>query len=380
MNYILLGSQHFLSMISATILVPLLTGMPVSVALFTSGVGTIIFHKLTKDKVPAYLGSSFAFIAPLAYIVANQGIRSAAGGVIFAGLIYLIFSRFIKKINLKRYLPPVVVAPIIMLIGLSLAPVAIEQAQTNILISVFTLVVAIAIAIFAKGFFKLVPVMGGIIAGYFLAIMLGAVDFSPIASAEIIGFPKFFLPNFNLTAISVIAPVALVTMVEHIGDILAIENTIKEDIVGEVGLNKTLQGDGVATMFAGLLGGVPNTTYGENTAVLALTKVYDARVVKIGAIIAIILSFLPKASAFIFTVPEAVLGGISILLFGMITAIGLRTLVESNTDLNEQRNLIIISVILVIGLGGAVFNVGFEVSELAAATIIGILLNIVLPE
>jgi uracil permease len=245
---------------------------------------------------------------------------------------------------------------------------------------VFTLVVAIAIAIFAKGFFKLVPVMGGIIAGYFLAVMLGAVDFSPIASAEIIGFPKFFLPNFNLTAISVIAPVALVTMVEHIGDILAIENTIKEDIVGEVGLNKTLQGDGVATMFAGLLGGVPNTTYGENTAVLALTKVYDARVVKIGAIIAIILSFLPKASAFIFTVPEAVLGGISILLFGMITAIGLRTLVESNTDLNEQRNLIIISVILVIGLGGAVFNVGFEVSELAAATIIGILLNIVLPE
>lgn len=380
MKYIMLGSQHFLSMISATILVPLLTGLPVSVALFTSGLGTIIFHKMTDDKVPAYLGSSFAFIAPLSVVIAQQGVNSAGGGIIVAGLIYVLMSKFIKRINLKKYLPPVVVAPIIMIIGLSLAPVAVEQAQGNLLIALFTLTVAIGMSIFAKGFFKLIPIIGGLFAGYLFSILLGVVDFSPLNNASILGFPEFFIPHFNLSAISIIAPVALVTMVEHIGDILAIQNTIKKDIVGEVGLDRTLQGDGVATMVAGLLGGAPNTTYGENTAVLALTRVYDTRVVKIGAVMAIILSFLPKASALISTIPEPVLGGISILLFGMITAIGLRTLVENEVNLNKQRNLIIISVVLVIGLGGMVFNIGINVSELAIATIVGILLNIILPE
>lgn len=378
MKYILLGSQHFLSMISATILVPLLTGLPVSVALFSSGIGTLIFHKMTGGKVPAYLGSSFAFIAPITLVVATEGISKAGGGIIVAGLIYVLFSYIVDKINIKRYLPPVVVAPIIMIIGLTLAPVAIDQAMSNLFLAIITMAVTIFLAIYCKGFLKLIPVIGGLVIGYLVALVTGNVDLE--VTSAIISFPDFVFPSFSISSISIIAPVAIVTMIEHIGDIFAIEKTIEKDIVGEVGLNNTIKADGVATMFAGLIGSPPNTTYGENTGVLALTGAHDSRVVQIGAVMAVLLSFIPNVSNVIMSVPDGVLGGISIILYGMIVAIGARTLVENNVDLNKQRNLIIVSVILIIGLGGTVFNVGIEISELAVASIVGILLNAILPE
>lgn len=388
---LVVGFQHFIAMFGATILVPLLTGFPVSIALFTSGVGTLIFHYVTDKKVPAYLGSSFAFIAPLSLVIADYGgVSSALGGIIFAGLIYVITGWLLGRADksiIRKIFPPVVTGPIIMIIGLSLAPIAIGNIEgtgiIGIFIAILTLITAMITVLKGKGLLKVLPIITGVFVGYVASMIIGVGEAPQIAEAAIIGLPSFQLPTFNLTAITIIAPVAIVTMIEHIGDILAISETIGKDrkLITNPGINKTLYGDGLATLFAGLVGGLPNTTYGENTGVLALTNVYKSSVIRVGAVIAIITSFVPKFEALIMGIPEPVIGGISILLFGMITAVGIRTLIKDNTDLQNSRNLIIISTILVLGLGGAVIEIGaVEISSMSLAAITGIILNLLLPE
>ncbi len=381
------GFQHTLAMFGATILVPILTGLHISVALFTSGIGTLLFHYLTRKKVPAYLGSSFAFIAPISVVIAEGGgISAAQGGIMVTGLIYAVVAWLIYKVGpdkIKRIFPPVVTGPVIMIIGLYLADVAIDQASGNIWVAAAALLAATAAAVFGRGFFRIIPVITGLIVGYLAAVLMGMVDFSPVLAADWLGLPQFTAPSFELNAITLIAPVAVVSIIEHVGDVLAISQTIGKDreLVVNPGLNKTMIGDGLATFVAGIFGGPPNTTYGENTGVLALTGVFDSRVMRIGAVFAIILSLVPKFGQLIQTIPEPVIGGISILLFGMIASVGIRTLIESGTDLQKSRNLIIVSVILVLGLGGAVLQIGeMEFSGMALAALTGIILNLVLPE
>lgn len=382
-----IGFQHTLAMFGATILVPILTGLSISVALFTSGLGTLAFHYLTDKKVPAYLGSSFAFIAPISVVIANGGgIPAAQGGIIVTGLVYALVAWLIYKLGpdkIKRIFPPIVTGPVIMIIGLYLADVAIDQASGNFWIAAAALIGATVSAVFGRGFFRIIPVISGLVVGYVTALFFGAVDFTPVMEAAWIGLPDFTMPAFEINAITLIAPVAVVSIIEHVGDVLAISETVGKgrELVVDPGINKTMIGDGVATLIAGIFGGPPNTTYGENTGVLALTKVFDSKVMRIGAIFAILLSLVPKFGELIQTIPEPVIGGISILLFGMIAAVGIRTLVESGTDLKLSRNLIIASVVLVIGLGGAVIPIGeMEFSGMALAALVGVVLNLLLPE
>ncbi|MCF8000711.1 MAG: NCS2 family nucleobase:cation symporter [Halanaerobiales bacterium] len=386
---VFLGLQHALAMFGATILVPILTGLHVSVALFTAGVGTWLFHFITKKKVPAYLGSSFAFIAPISLVVEQHGgIPAAQGGIIVAGLIYAIVAFIIYKVGpslIKKIFPPVVTGPVIILIGTILAPTAIDMSTgstLNVVVAIAALAGAVIAAVFAKGFFKLVPIIVGLVSGYIVAVIVGIVDFSPVANSAWIGLPEFTVPSFNVTAITMIAPVAIVSMVEHVGDVLAISETIGKgrELVTDPGIHRTMLGDGVATAVAGIFGGPPNTTYGENTGVLAITKVYDPVVMRIGATFAIAMALIPKFGGLIQTIPNPVIGGISFLLYGMIATIGIRTLVESQTDLKISRNLVIVATIIVLGLGGATLQLGrVEFSSLALAALAGVLLNLILP-
>lgn len=379
----ILGMQHVLAMFGATILVPMLTGLDISVALFTSAVGTLLFQLITKGEVPAYLGSSFAFIGPIIAAKEGYGVSAALGGIIVAGLVYLLASAVIRHLGVdvvRRYLPPVVVGPVIISIGLSLAPVAKDMAESNLWLAFFTLAVTIVVSTFAKGFFRVLPILIGVSAGYVLAIILGLVDFSGWYEAAWLGVPAFVRPSFSLPAITIIAPVALATMVEHLRDVLALGRTTGKDFTKKPGLHRTMLGDGVATLFAGLFGGPPNTTYGENIGVLAITKVYDPKVIRVAAIFVLILSFVPKLSIVIGAIPAAVMGGIVILLFGMIAAVGIRTLIENQVDLSNTRNLIILSTIMVIGVGKLQIDFGLVSLEgTGLAAIAGILLNIVLP-
>src|SRR6056297_280939 len=386
---IFLGLQHALAMFGATILVPILTGLHVSVALFTAGVGTWLFHFITKKKVPAYLGSSFAFIAPISLVIEQHGgIPAAQGGIITAGLIYAVVAFIIYKVGpslIKKIFPPVVTGPVIILIGTILAPVAIDMSTgstLNVVVAIAALAGAVIAAIFAKGFFKLVPIIVGLVTGYIVAVIVGMVDFSPVINNAWIGLPEFTVPAVNITAITIIAPVALVSMVEHVGDILAISETIGKgrELVTDPGIHRTMFGDGMATSLAGIFGGPPNTTYGENTGVLAITKVYDPVVMRIGATFAIAMAIVPKFGGLIETIPNPVIGGISFLLYGMIATIGIRTLVESQTDLKISRNLVIVATIIVLGLGGATLSLGrVEFSSLALAALAGVILNLILP-
>lgn len=386
---IFLGLQHALAMFGATILVPILTGLHVSVALFTAGVGTWLFHFITKKKVPAYLGSSFAFIAPISLVIEQHGgIPAAQGGIITAGIIYAIVAFIIYKVGpslIKNIFPPVVTGPVIILIGTILAPTAIDMSTgstLNVVVAFAALAGAVIAAVFAKGFFKLVPIIVGLVTGYIVAIIVGMVDFAPALNSAWIGLPEFTVPTFNLTAITIIAPVAVVSMVEHVGDVLAISETIGKgrELVEDPGIHRTMLGDGMATALAGIFGGPPNTTYGENTGVLAITKVYDPLVMRIGATFAIAMALIPKFGGLIQTIPEPVIGGISFLLYGMIATIGIRTLVESQTDLKISRNLVIVATIIVLGLGGATLTLGrVEFSSLALAALAGVILNVILP-
>jgi len=382
---LILGLQHTFTMFGATILVPILTGLHINVALFTAGLGTLWFHLVTKGKVPVFLGSSFAFIAPVALVVENQGIPAAQGGIIIAGLLYCIMAILIYYLGpefMEKILPPVVTGPIIMVIGLNLAPVAIKSASQNWIIAIIVLVTAVIINIYVKGFFRLIPVIIALVVGYVVSLMFGIVDMTPVYKAKWFALPDFTWPVFDATAIGLIAPVAIATMVEHVGDVLAVGATVEEDFVKEPGLHRTLIGDGIGTALAGIFGGPANTTYSENTGVLALTKVWKPSVMQVAAGMAICLSMIQKLGAVIQTIPDPVIGGISIILFGMIASIGVRTVVENSVDFKQNRNLIISSVILVIGIGGAIVKIwgNLQLGGVGLAAIIGIILNQILPK
>ncbi len=383
---LVMALQHMFAMFGATVLVPSLTGLNPSVALFTSALGTLIFHLITGSKVPAYLGSSFAFIAPIIAAKSQFGTDGALLGVITVGIIYSLMSLLIKFIGtdfFRKLLPPVVVGPVIITIGLGLAPTAKDMASEHLLVAAVTLAIAIAFSVFAKGIFKVIPILMGIIGGYTFAAILGIVDFSSVNNAAWFALPDFTIPQIsgNLKALSLIAPIALVTMVEHLGDVIALGTTTDKDYINEPGLHRTLLGDGIATAIAGLFGGPPNTTYGENIGVLAITKVYNPLIIEITAVIVLLSSFVQKLGMLIQTIPVAVMGGIVFLLFGMIASIGLRTLIENNIDLSNNRNLVIISVILVIGISNLTISfAGLEFAGMGLAALVGIILNLILPE
>jgi len=381
---LILGLQHAFTMFGATVLVPIMTGLSVSVALFTAGIGTYWFHLVTNRKVPIFLGSSFAFIAPVALVVKEMGIPAAQGGIIVAGLLYCIMAALVSILGpkfIESLLPPIVTGPIIMVIGLNLAPTAISGASQNWFIAIAVLLVVAYVNLYVKGFMRMLPVISGIIVGYILSLFANIVDFAPIREAAWFAIPDFSLPVFDLSAIGLIAPVAIASMVEHVGDILSVGATVEQDFVKDPGLPRTLVGDGIATALAGLLGGPANTTYSENTGVLALTRVWKPEVMRVAAIIAIGLSFVQKLGAAIRTIPDPVIGGISIVLFGMIASVGVRTVVENQIDFKQPRNLFISSIILVVGIGGAVINLGggVQIGGMGLAAILGIILNQVLP-
>ena len=395
---LILGFQHTFAMFGATVLVPIITGLDVSTTLLMAGLGTLLFHLITKGKVPAFLGSSFAFLGGYAAVAPRLADGSpnvellpyACGGVVAAGLIYVIMSGLIKIFGVKkimRFFPPVVTGPIIISIGLILAPSAISNCSENWLLAMIALAVIVVCNIWGKGMVKILPILIGIVVSYIVALFMGEVDFAAIGAAPWFGVavhPSSFA-HFSISACITIAPIALATMMEHIGDIAAISATCEKNYLADPGLHRTLLGDGLATSLAAMFGGPANTTYGENTGVLALTKVYDPRVMRIAACCAVVLSFFPKFGAAIQTIPTAIIGGISFVLYGMISAIGVRNVVENRVDFTNSRNLIIAAVILVCGLGfsgGITFAVGeahITLTALAIAAIAGIALNAVLP-
>ncbi|NLY56226.1 MAG: uracil permease [Firmicutes bacterium] len=376
---LVLAVQHTIAMFGATVLVPFLTGLSPTVALFTAGLGTLVFHLVTKGMVPVFLGSSFAFIAPILAVKEAFGLPYATGGIIVAGLIYALLSMVIKVVGaekIRSYLPPTVTGPVIMVIGLNLAPVAIDMASSNWLVAAIVLASVILASVFMKGFFKMVPILIGVTVGYLVSMIVGIVDFTPIKEAPIFALPDFMAPKFSWEAIAIVAPVAIVTLMEHVGDIITNGTVVGKDFFEKPGLSRTILGDGLATSLAGLLGGPANTTYSENTGVLALTKVYDPKILRYAAVFAIIISMVGKLGAIIRTIPEAVMGGICIMLFGMIASIGMRT-VSERVDFSRSRNLIISAVILIFGLSQVSV---FGLSSMAFAAILGIILNKVLPE
>lgn len=414
---LLLGLQHMFAMFGATILVPILVnsyfegeGLSVQVTLICAGLGTLFFHLCTKLKVPAFLGSSFAFLGGFSTIAqldtgifANmtmgEKLPYACGGIVVAGALYLILALVIKVVGVKkvmRFLPPVVTGPIIICIGLSLAPSAVSNASTNWILALIALAVIIIFNIWGKGMFRIIPILLGVVISYAAALIMHAagltnpdgsaiLNFTEVASASWVGLPPFQLCKFNLTAILVMAPIALATMMEHIGDMSAISATVGENFIEDPGLHRTLIGDGLATAFAGMVGGPANTTYGENTGVLELSRVHDPRVIRIAAVFAVILSFIPKMAEIIGSMPSAIIGGVSFMLYGMISAIGVRNVVENHVDFTKSRNLIIAAVILVSGLGfsdGLTFTIAgtsITLTGLAIAALAGIILNAILP-
>lgn len=392
-QHLALGVQHLFAMFGATVLVPLLTGLDPAVALFTSGTGTLIFQLITKGKVPAYLGSSFAFIAPIIAVAGQYGLPYAMGGGVAVGVVYAIVALLIARLGtnwVDRVLPPVVIGSVIIVIGMGLAGTAVDMAgfvegsslaSPDVRVALFTLLITVVGTMFFKGFLAVIPILIGIVAGYIFAVTQGVVDFSPVREAAWIGLPQFIAPKFNLVALSVIVPVALVSITEHLGDVMVISKVTGKDYYHQPGLHRTLLGDGIATSWAGLWGGPPNTTYGENVGVLAITGVHDVSVIRTAAIIAVVLSFVQKIGALISTIPTPVMGGVSIVLFGIIAASGLRTLVESGIDYGNKRNLVISSVILVLGIGGAELSVGpLTLQGMGLAALVGVLLNLFLPQ
>jgi uracil permease len=380
---IIIGIQFLFVAFGATVLVPLLVGIDPAVALFTAGIGTLIFHLITKGKVPVFLGSSFAFIAPIIASTKLYGLAGTFSGLIAVGLVYGLVSAIVKSQGLKfieRIFPPVVVGPVIMLIGLSLAPNAIDMAKNNWIIALAALVTAIVIVIFSKGMLKLIPIFSGIIIGYIVAIFFGVVDFSKILDAAWFQVPNFTRPTFSWGAIIYLVPVAIAPIIEHVGDMYAISSIAEKDFIKKPGLHRTLLGDGIATAFAGFFGGPPNTTYSEVTGAISLTKVVDPRVLRVSAVTAIIFAFSGKINAILQSIPVSVLGGIMILLFGMIASIGIKALTDSKTDIHKTRNQVIISIVLVIGIGGASFSWGeFTLAGIGLASIVGVVLNLILP-
>lgn len=395
---IILGLQHTFAMFGATVLVPILTGLPISTTLLFAGLGTLLFHLITKGQVPAFLGSSFAFLGGYAAVAPlledgspnTEMLPYACGGVFCAGIVYLILSAFIKGFGAKkvmRFFPPVVTGPIIISIGLILAPTAITNCATNWPVAIIALVTVVIFNIWGKGMSKIVPILIGIVVSYVAALIMGDVSFEGIGDQAVIGLPPITLMKFDISAIITIMPLALATMMEHIGDISAIGATTGKNYIAKPGLHRTLLGDGLATCLAAAFGAPANTTYGENTGVLALTKVYDPKVMRIAAVFAIILSCVPKVAFIIESIPTATIGGISFILYGMISAIGIRNVVENRVDFTRSRNTIIAALILVCALGFnsiggisfTVFGATISLSGLAIASLVGIIVNAILP-
>jgi uracil permease len=397
-----LSIQHMFAMFGATILVPQLVGLSPAIALLTSGIATLIFLFVTKFQVPAYLGSSFAFIIPIQIATKEGGIGSAMIGSLFVAIVYFIVSMIIWKTGYKwimKLLPPIVVAPVIIVIGLALSPVAIDMAMNievdgakeysmlHFSAALVTLAAAVVATLFFKGIISLMPVLIGIVVGYVYSLIIGIVEFTSVLDAKWFTAPDFLIPGVHYefiitpTLLGLMVPIAIVTISEHIGHQLVLGKIVNRNYIKEPGLHRSLLGDGLGTFISGLVGGPPKTTYGENIGVLAITRVYSVYVIGGAAILAIMFSFFGKIMALIATIPTAVLGGISILLFGIIASSGLRMLVDNNIDFGDKRNLVISSIILVIGIGGAKlhFSDTFELQGMALAAIIGVILNLVLP-
>ena len=401
---LVLGLQHMFAMFGATVLVPILVqgyGLPLSIqtTLLFAGLGTLLFHVCTKFKVPAFLGSSFAYLggfSTVATMPAYEGLDPktklayALGGIVIAGLLYLVLALLFKVLGAKkvmRYFPPIVTGPMIIMIGLNLSGSAINNASTCWWLALVAMAIIVVANIWGKGMVKIIPILLGVVGSYIVAVIAGQVDFSGVSEASFLGFQQFVIAKFDVSAILVMAPIAIAAMMEHIGDISAISSTTGRNFIEDPGLHRTLLGDGLATAFAGMFGGPANTTYGENTGVLALSKVYDPRVVRLAAIYAIILSFSPKFDALVNSIPAAIVGGVSFILYGMISAVGVRNIVENQVDLTKSRNLIIAAVMFVSGLGfssvgGITFTVGgaaVTLSGLAIAALCGVILNAILP-
>lgn len=377
---IVFGVQHLLTMFSATVLVPVLLGIPISVSLFTSGLGTLIFHIITKRKVPIYLGSSFAFIAPFIavssyYAGQENALAYATGGVVMAGLVYLLFSFIIYKIGydkIRKLFPSYITGTVILLIGLILASTAVSMASDCWWLSIITLISILMIRIYGKGMVAQLPIFIGLLIGYILAFIFGKVDLS---FTGFIDLPEFFLPKFSLYAFSIMVPAAIAPALEHIGDIFAVSNVVGKDFTKEPGLHKTLLGDGIATSVAGLFGGAANTTYSENTGVLAITKVFNPLIMEVAAVMAIILSFFTPITNIIMSIPKSVMGGACLVLFGMISTTGLQTIFKDSKELNVKQ-ILITSVMLIISVGGAQITLGnFSLQGIGLAALVGIILN-----
>lgn len=417
----LLGAQMLFVAFGALVLVPILTGLDPNVALFTAGLGTLVFQVITKGKVPVFLASSFAFIAPIIYGVQTWGIPGTLCGLAAAGLLYVLLSlaiRFFGSGILHRFLPPIVTGPVIMVIGLVLAPVAVHMAvgrtgdgsawlvpeKTAMIIAGVSLITTALVALLGKGWFRLIPILCGILAGYLTSVGLDLVgfsasvqasfdpgtlqnwtkaaliDFSPISERAWVAMPSFVFPEWRWEAVLFIVPVAIAPAIEHFGDVLAIGSITGKDYVKDPGIENTMLGDGIATSLASFLGGPPNTTYSEVSGAVALTKAFNPAIMTWAALVAILLSFVGKIGAILATIPTPVMGGIMILLFGMITVVGINTLVKSSQDLTTPRNLIIVAVVLVCGIGGMKFTAGsFAIEKIGLAGILGLLLNIILP-
>ncbi len=379
----IVGVQFLFVAFGATVLVPLLVGLDPSTALFTAGVGTLIFHLVTKGMVPIFLGSSFAFIAPIVKATELYGLAGTLSGLAAVGLVYFLMSALVKWQGvrlIKRLFPPVVIGPVIMLIGLSLAGTGVSMASEDWLLAIIALITAILVSMFAKGLLKLIPIFAGIIVGYLAALFMGKVDFTGIAEASWFSLPQFVKPEFSWGAILFMIPVAIAPVIEHVGDVYAVSQVAGKDFVRNPGLHRTMLGDGIACVVAGFIGGPPVTTYSEVTGAMVLTKVTDPVVLRIAAITAILFSLVGKISAFLKSIPGAVLGGIMLLLFGMIAATGVNNMVHNKTDMSNTRNLIIVSLILTTGIGGAVLQIGnISMTGIGLSALIGVILNLILP-
>lgn len=393
-----LSLQHMFSMFGSTVLVPILVGLNPGIALFSSGVGTLMYLLITRHKIPAYMGSSFSFIVPMMALMKSTGYPGIAQGTIAVGCVYLLVSLIVTMIGsdwIDRVLPPIVVGPIVMVIGLSLASTAAKDATMNgthydlryFAVAMLTLLVTIAFNMFCKGFLGLIPILLGIVCGYVIACLFGIVDLAPVAAAHWFSLPDFqvpfvtYQPLFYWGAILSMAPIAFVTMTEHMGHIMVLNELTERNYFKDPGLNHTLAGDGTASIIAGFVGGPPVTSYGENIGVLAITRVHSVYVLAGAALFAVFFSFVGKLSALIESIPGPVIGGISFLLFGVIASSGLRVMIEDQIDFNKKRNLMISSVILVIGIGNAYLKLGqYQFSGLAVAAVLGIVLNLILPD
>lgn len=403
---LLLSSQHLFAMFGATVLVPFLTGLPVSAALIASGVGTLIYILVTKGQIPAYLGSSFAFILPITIALGANTLGEVLTALFFSGVLYVLIALIIKGIGTKwimKMLPPIVVGPVIMVIGLGLAPVAVDMAMytdsgnqegyslTYITVALITLTITILASIFLKGVLGLIPILIGIVGGYITALIFGIVDLEIIKSTSWLMLPELYLPfrdytpAMNIGLMIVMLPIVFVTISEHIGHQLVINKIVGRNFFVKPGLHRSIFGDGLATMFSSMIGGPPTTTYGENIGVLAITRIFSTWVIGGAAVLAIILGFVGKFTAVVQSIPSPVMGGVSILLFGIIAASGLRMLIDDRTNLDNKRNLVIASVILVVGIGKAhldftIGDIPFNLEGMALAAVIGIILNLILPD